>query len=93
MNQLARCTCPNPARLSGCCVALRHTQVRHPVQNSTLDLGFDLLLDSIWAYHVGIGVLPFVLATLLIFAIALVTVGGRVYTIATANPVNALRYE
>ncbi len=39
------------------------------------------------------GVLPFLLETLLILVIALVTVGGRVYTIATANPVNALRYE
>ena len=54
---------------------------------------FEMLLDSIWAYHVGMGVLPFVLATVLIFLIALVTVGGRVYKISSANPVNALRYE
>ena len=52
-----------------------------------------IMLDSIWAYHVGMGVLPFLLATLLIFAIAVVTVGGRVYTIATSNPIHALRYE
>ena len=44
MNQLARCTCPNPARLSGCHVALRHTQRRHPVQNPTLDPSFNLLI-------------------------------------------------
>ena len=53
----------------------------------------DLMLDSIWTYHVGMGVLPFMLATLLIFVIALVTVGGRIYKISTANPVPALRYD
>ncbi len=44
MNQLARCTCPNPARLSDSHVALRHTQRRHPIQNPTLDSSFNLLI-------------------------------------------------
>ncbi len=52
-----------------------------------------MLLDSIWAYHAGVGLMPCLLATLLIFVIALATVGGQVYKIATANPVQALRYE
>jgi len=53
----------------------------------------DLMLDSIWAYHVDLGVLPFLGATLAIFLMAALTVGGRVYTTATANPIHALRYE
>ena len=52
-----------------------------------------MLLDSVWAYHAGVGLLPCLLATLFIFAIALLTVGWRVYKVATANPVQALRYE
>jgi putative ABC transport system permease protein len=53
----------------------------------------DLMLDSIWAYHVDLGVLPFLGATLAIFLIAVLTVGGRVYATATSNPIHALRYE
>ena len=52
-----------------------------------------MLLDSIWAYHGGVGLLPSLLATLLMFVIALTTVGWQVYKIATSNPVQALRYE
>lgn len=51
------------------------------------------LLDSIWAFHAGVGWVPPVVATLMIVAIAVVTVGRQVYKVATANPVTALRYE
>ena len=52
-----------------------------------------MLLDSVWAYHSGVGLMPCLLATLFMFGIALATVGWRVYKVATANPVQALRYE
>lgn len=53
----------------------------------------DALMGVIWTYHVDMGVLPFLLGTVMIFGIAFLTVGGRVYKIATANPIKALRYE
>jgi ABC-type antimicrobial peptide transport system permease subunit len=53
----------------------------------------DMLLDSIWTYHVSLGLAPFLLTTLLIFVLAFLTVGGQVYRVATANPIDALRYE
>jgi ABC-type antimicrobial peptide transport system permease subunit len=51
------------------------------------------LLDSIWTYHAGIGWVPPALAIGLILLVAVLTVGRQVYRVATANPVNALRYE
>jgi ABC-type antimicrobial peptide transport system permease subunit len=51
------------------------------------------LIESIYAYHVGFSVTPFVLAGASVFIIAVSTVGSQVFKVATANPVNALRYE
>lgn len=51
------------------------------------------LLDSIWAFHSGVGWLPPVAAIGGIVLIAVVTVGAQVYRVATDNPVKALRYE
>jgi cell division protein FtsX len=51
------------------------------------------LLASIYAYHVGFHVLPFVLAGLVVFVVAVLTVGSQALKVATANPVEALRYE
>src|SRR5574341_372839 len=51
------------------------------------------LLRSIYAYHVGFSVLPFLLASSAIFVVAVLTVGSQVVKVATANPVEALRYE
>jgi hypothetical protein len=42
---------------------------------------------------VSLGLAPFLLTTLLIFVLAFLTVGGQVYRVATANPIDALRYE
>ena len=52
-----------------------------------------VLLKSIYAYHVGFSLVPFVLAGLSVFIIALLTVGSQVLKVATANPVDSLRYE
>ena len=51
------------------------------------------LLSSIWAYYVDFGISPFLLATLMMVIIALLTISSRVITIATSNPVEAIRYE
>ena len=51
------------------------------------------LLRSIYSYYVGFSALPFMLASLSVFAVAAVTVGSQVVRVATANPVASLRYE
>lgn len=51
------------------------------------------LLQSIYAYHVGFSALPFLLGGAIVFALAALTVGSQVFKVATANPVEALRYE
>jgi hypothetical protein len=52
-----------------------------------------VLLRSIYTYHVGFSALPFLLASLAIFLVAVLTVGSQVVKVATANPVDSLRYE
>lgn len=51
------------------------------------------LIESIYAYHVGFSAMPFLLSGAIVFAIAALTVGSQVVKVATANPVEALRYE
>ncbi len=46
-----------------------------------------------YAYRVSIGIWPFLLSGFLVLSIALMTIGHRVFKAATANPVEALRYE
>lgn len=51
------------------------------------------LMSSIWDYYTDFGVMPFVLSVLIVFGVSLLTVGIRVISAASANPVEALRYE
>lgn len=51
------------------------------------------LMDSIFAYHINLQAWHFILAGAIVFMIGLVTVSSQVYRVATANPVEALRYE
>lgn len=53
----------------------------------------NLLLGSIYAYHITPEVVMFALANLLVFVVAAITVGAQVLRVARANPVLALRYE
>jgi putative ABC transport system permease protein len=46
-----------------------------------------------FAYHIDIGVLPFVLASMLALTIALGTVSFHAWKAARANPVDAIKYE
>ncbi|MEP0547438.1 MAG: ABC transporter permease [Rhodothermales bacterium] len=55
-------------------------------------LGMDAWLDG-FAYRIGLGPGPFLIAGALLFAIALVTVSTQAFRAATADPVKALRTE
>jgi len=46
-----------------------------------------------FAFRVDLGVLSFIIASLMALVIAIVTVGFRAYRAATANPSESLRYE
>jgi hypothetical protein len=50
-------------------------------------------MSDIWAYYVSFGVIPFLGSFLMMFAIAMVTVGSKVFSVAADNPVKAIRYE
>lgn len=52
-----------------------------------------MMMASVWAYYVNIGPSIFVLSTILIFLMAILTVSSQVFSISTANPVNSLRDE
>lgn len=54
---------------------------------------FKALLDSIYKYHVNIGILALILANMTVLVIGMATIGTRVLHVARANPVNALKYE
>ena len=54
--------------------------------------GMDAWLDG-FAYRVGLGPWPFLIAGVLLFAIALATVSTQALRAATTDPVKALRYE
>ncbi len=51
------------------------------------------LMSSIWEYYVSIGPTPFVLSAIIFFCIALLTVAFQIISIATTNPVEAIKYE
>lgn len=51
------------------------------------------LLDNMYAYHVKVRLIWYVLAAVLMLLITLVTISTQTYRAATANPVKGLRYE
>ena len=53
----------------------------------------DMLMSSIWTYYLPVGPLAFVFAILIMFVISAITVGGKVYKAASANPAYTLRDE
>ena len=50
-------------------------------------------LDSLYAYHIQLQIWHFVLAGAIIMLVGFLTVSSQVLKVATANPVEALRYE
>jgi len=66
--------------------------------SSVLGAGFGyymakMMLASVWVYYVSIGADIFILSTVLIFTMAILTVSSQVISISTSNPVNSLRDE
>jgi putative ABC transport system permease protein len=53
----------------------------------------DTFMTSIWAYHVDFGFIPFVLSSLLMIGVALLTVSTQVVSASQANPIDSIRYE
>jgi len=51
------------------------------------------LMSSIWANHLGFELLNYLAAFFGMIIVALLTVSWRIYTAATANPADSLRYE
>jgi ABC-type antimicrobial peptide transport system permease subunit len=53
----------------------------------------NVLMESIWDHYTNVTPLTFVYTILIIFAITLVTIAGRIYAAATQNPADCIRYE
>lgn len=53
----------------------------------------EMFISSIFAYYAKFGIMPFLLSILIVFFIALLTIGSQLYKAATSNPVDSLRYE
>lgn len=53
----------------------------------------DLVLGSIYEYHVSVGAVPFLVGAGVIVGTAVLTIASQVYRAATDNPVDALRTE
>jgi putative ABC transport system permease protein len=51
------------------------------------------LMDSIYAYHITIGILPVLLCGLAVFAAGIITTSSTIYKAAKANPVDSLKNE
>jgi putative ABC transport system permease protein len=53
----------------------------------------NLLMGSIWKYYQGVNSITFIISVGLLFIVSFVTIGYKVFTVATMNPVNTLRDE
>lgn len=53
----------------------------------------DLMMDSIWDYYQKANAITFLVGTLIVFVVAAITIGYKVYSAAAMNPVNTLRDE
>ena len=51
------------------------------------------IMSSIWKYYQGVNMLTFMMSIGILFGISLITIGYKVFTVATINPVKALRDE
>ncbi len=53
----------------------------------------NLLMASIWRYYQGVNVLTFFFSVSLLFIVSFLTVGYKIYGVATMNPVKSLKDE
>lgn len=52
-----------------------------------------LLLDSVFYYNSGVGLWTIIGSNMVVLMIVIVTISSQVWNVATANPVDSLRYE
>jgi len=50
-----------------------------------------LMLDAMWAYHVGANVWVFIWALVIMILTTLITVGTKAWNAATVNPIHLIR--
>jgi len=53
----------------------------------------NMLMSSIWVYHVTVGLTPFLLSIFILFLISGLTIGGKIIRAASLNPAYTLRDE
>jgi putative ABC transport system permease protein len=53
----------------------------------------EMLMESIWEVFTDVSFLCYLIPIILIFLIAIVTTGGKIYSAAKKNPAESLRYE
>lgn len=53
----------------------------------------DMMMDSIWDYYEATGAVTFIVAVSLMLAVSALTIGSKVLSAASMNPVNTLRDE
>jgi ABC-type antimicrobial peptide transport system permease subunit len=53
----------------------------------------DMLMGSIWKYYLSTGVDTFIISVLLMFALSAATIGYKVFSASSMNPVSTLRDE
>jgi hypothetical protein len=51
------------------------------------------MMDSVWEYYEAVDITVISLAVVILLCIALATIGYKIRSVATANPVDSLRYE
>jgi len=51
------------------------------------------MMDSIWDVFTDVTIFTFLVPMLLIFVVAAITMGWKVYSAASRNPTESLRYE
>ncbi len=53
----------------------------------------EMLMGSIWAYHVPLQAFPFIISVSLLFVVSGIAIGGKVMKAALSNPVESIRSE
>ena len=53
----------------------------------------DMLLASIWTIYMDPTVMSFIIVIVLVFLVSAMTLSVKVYSAATKNPVDAIKYE
>jgi ABC-type antimicrobial peptide transport system permease subunit len=53
----------------------------------------NLLMNSIWRYYQGVNIVTFVASVSLLMLISFLTVGYKIFNVASMNPVDSLKDE